>query len=334
MKVGLIGDRLTGKTTIFEAVSQQDTSVKAEPVYIKNIKVYDPKLETLSKMYNPTKTTYAELTLLDYNRSLDKGTELLGSPQLVSKYRELDSIVLVVGIIDSQDKVKKSIQSVIEELYLADTILIEAKVNRLKKGKFDKQELALYERLLQKLEALEPINEDEFNSTELKLLSSFQLLTLKNITVAINVTDNLVNENFNLDIPYKYMVLSAELEKEIAGLEGEDKKVFLREYNLDSPALDRLINMIYESMDLISFYTVGKDEVRAWTIKRNSDAVVAAGKIHSDIARGFIKASTVSYDDLLKAGSEDNAKKQGLLRDEGKEYIVQAGDIIHFKFNV
>lgn len=333
MKLALIGDRLTGKTTIFEAVSGVPVNI-SEAIHIRNIKVSDDKLTTLSQMYNPKKTTYAELELIDFNRALDSGNNPLGSPQLVSKYRELDGLVFVVGVIDDLNTINNKARAILEEIYLVDTMLIETKVERLKKGKHDKTELALYEKLLKRLENIEPIKISDFNDIELKLLASYQLLVLKNISFVINVDDSLISEKIDFKLPYTHMILSAEIEKEISKMEGNDRLEFLGEYGLKEPAIDRFLNMIYTAMDLISFYTVGKDEVRAWSIERGSNAVIAASKIHTDIARGFIRANTIGYDDFIKTGSEEEAKKQGLARDEGKDYIVVAGDIIHFKFNV
>ena len=197
--------------------------------------------------------------------------------------------------------------------------------------------MALYEELLAKLEANQVIDRASISKDHNRLLSAFQLFALKPLMLAINVTEDVLSSGKAKEIETEklpYMVLSAEIEKELSSLSGSERDEFLKGYGLLEPLSERFIRLVYETMDFISFYTVGEDEVRAWSITKGSNALCAAGKIHSDIERGFIRASTVHYDEFLKYGDENKAKLAGVVRSEGKEYIVKHGDIIHFKFNV
>jgi len=338
MKVGFIGKRSSGKSTLFEAVSGINVSQHgAGLINIAKVRVKDPSIDELSGIFKPKKTTYAEFDVMDYNRSMDASDSMLGSPGLVSKYRELDALVIVCGVVDNPDKVAAEINDIRSELNLLDAVILDAKIQRMKKGAYDKQEMALYEDLFQKLESNSLIDRTNITKDQLRWLSAFQLFALKPLMIAVNVTEDLLSaqklSSLNTEgLPY--MVLSAEIEKELSGLSGVERDEFLKEYGLNEPLSERFIRLVYQTMDFISFYTVGEDEVRAWSISKGSTALSAAGKIHSDIERGFIRASTIHYNEFIKYGDENKAKAAGVVRSEGKDYIVQHGDIIHFKFNV
>ncbi len=338
MKVGFIGKRSSGKTTLFEAVSGLNASQHAGGlINIAKVRVKDPSIDKLTEIFKPKKTTYAEFDMIDYNRSMDAGDSMLGSAGLVSKYRELDALVIVVGVVDDLSVVKNEINDVRVELNLLDAMILDAKIQRMKKGNYDKQEMAIYEELLTKLEANQVIDRASISKDHSRWLSAFQLFALKPLMLAINVTEDALSSGKVREIETEglpYMVLSAEIEKELSSLNGSERDEFLKGYGLSEPLSERFIRLVYETMNLISFYTVGEDEVRAWSITKESSALCAAGKIHSDIERGFIRASTVHYDEFLKYGDENKAKAAGVVRSEGKEYIVKHGDIIHFKFNV
>ncbi len=338
MKVGLIGKRSSGKTTLFEAVSGVNTAQHAGGlVNIAKVRVKDPSIDKLTEIFKPKKTTYAEFDMIDYNRAMDAGDAMLGSPGLISKCRELDALVLVSGVVEDVSSIKNDVNDIRVELNLLDAVILDAKIQRMKKGAYDKQEMALYEGLLAKLEANEVIDRNSITKDQNRWLSAFQLFALKPVMLAVNVTEELLSSGNikELSLPgVPHMVLSAEIEKELSALSGKERDEFLKEYGLLEPLSERFIRLVYETMDLISFYTVGEDEVRAWSITKGSSALCAAGKIHSDIERGFIRASTIHYDEFLKYGDENKAKAAGVVRSEGKEYIVQHGDIIHFKFNV
>jgi ribosome-binding ATPase len=339
MKVGFIGKRSSGKTSLFEAVSGLDTSnIQQGLVTISNIKVKDPNIDELNLIFNPKKKTYAEFDLVDYNRSHDASDAVLGSPSLISKYRELDAIALVIGVIEDKAFISSELEDLLNELNLCDVMILDAKIQRMKKGAYDKNELALYEEILNKLENNQTIERKSFTKEQLKLLSAFQLFCLKPMMLTINVSEELLSLGLNAsDIGFdrfKNIIISAELEKELNSLDDSAKADFLKDLGLSEGVSERFVAMLYDTVDLISFYTVGEDEVRAWSIVKGSTALVAAGKIHSDIERGFIRASTMSYEDFMKHKDEKKAQAAGVVRSEGKEYVVQAGDIIHFKFNV
>jgi len=339
MKVGLIGKRLSGKTTLFEALCGANPHIHAASALlnISKVRVKDQNIDTLSGIFKPEKTTYAEFDLLDYNRAHDASDAMLGSPALMAKYREIDALVLVVGVIDDKTKSSSELEDIMVELNLSDMMILDAKVQRMKKGAHDKQELALYEKLMTRLESNQPISYKDFSKDEMRLLSCFQLFCVKPVIAAINVTEDILNDSSDIQISRKgvsFLALSAEIEKELNSLSDDEKKDFLKDFNLSEGIADRFIKKLYECLDLISFYTVGEDEVRAWSMTRGESALHAAGKIHSDIERGFIKAAVVSFEDFMKYGDEKKAHAAGAVRTEGKEYIVLPGDIIHFKFNV
>ncbi|MFH1223521.1 MAG: DUF933 domain-containing protein [Pseudomonadota bacterium] len=337
MKLGLIGKRAGGKTLLFEAVSGLESVPQTGLVNVAKVRVKDPHIDKLSEIYKPKKTTYADFDVVDYNRAHDSSDATLGSANLVARYRELDAIVIVVGVIDDFSFISTELEDICVEMNISDTMILEAKIERMKKGSFDKNELHLYEGLLKKLENNEPVDRHSFSKDDMKYFSAFQLFALKPVMVAVNIMEDLLSSGAKVDLgKYKlpYILISAEVEKELNSLSEEEKNQYLKELGITEGITGRFVRMLYETMDLISFYTVGEDEVRAWSIPKNSTALIAAGKIHSDIERGFIKASTVSYDDFMKHGDEHKAKAAGVVRDEGKDYVVKNGDIIHFKFNV
>lgn len=339
MKVGLLGKRSSGKTTLLEALcgSKVNAGASSGLVNVSKVWVKDEHIDTLSGIFKPKKTTYADFDLIDYNRAHDASDAVLGSPALMAKYRELDALVLVAGVISDKEKASSEIDDIILELNLSDMMILEAKIQRMKKGTYDKQELALYEGILSKLELNQQMSYKDFTKDEMKYLSCFQLFCIKPVIVAVNVTEDLLPSSSDIKINKKgvsFLALSAEIEKELNSLGDAEKQDFLKDLNLDSGISDRFIKTLYECLDLISFYTVGEDEVRAWSITRGDTALSAAGKIHSDIERGFIKASVVSFEDFMKHGDEKKAHAAGAVKDEGKGYIVHPGDIIHFKFNV
>ena len=339
MKVGLIGKRSSGKTTLFEALCGTNSTANTASglVNISKVRVKDENIDALTAIFKPKKTTYAEFDLIDYNRAHDASDAVLGSPALIAKYREFDALVLVAGVIDDKSKASAELEDIILELNLSDMMILEAKIQRMKKGAYDKAELALYEKILAKLESNEPMNYKDFTKDEIRLLSCFQLFCIKPVIAAMNVTEDLMASASDIKINragVSFLALSAEIEKELNSLGKAERQEFLKDLNLSGGISDRFINTLYACLDLISFYTVGEDEVRAWSITRGDTALAAAGKIHSDIERGFIRASVMSYADFMKHGDEKKAQAAGVVRSEGKEYIVQTGEIIHFKFNV
>lgn len=333
MKIGIIGKRFSGKTTLFEAISEIKVHKEASIFNLASVKVKDKNIDELSFIYKPLKTTYAEFEIIDYNRNLDTSDAVLGSPNLISRYRELDSLIINLGVIEDFEFVKGELDDIINELFISDISMLETKIQRLKKGKFEKTEMDLYENLLALFESSKKPDINDLSKEQLKLLSTFQFFALKPWIISINVSEDLLNSNFDSKILYPYILISAEIEKEISFMSDQKEVIeFMKDFNIKESLRDRFILKLYETLNLISFYTVGSDEVRAWSIVNGSSAHKAAGKIHSDIERGFIKAETISYNDFIKY--RDEGKAMGVLRSEGKEYIVKAGDIINFKFNV
>jgi len=330
MKIGIIGKRLSGKTSIFESISSAIDFKENALVNLAVVKVPDANIDKLSQIYKPLKTTNAQFDIIDYKRSLDISDAILGSSNLIAKYRELDALLINIGVIDDFSFVDDELNDIVNELFLLDQMILESKILKIKKAKHDKKDIIFYEALLKNFEdKVKPIN---FTEQELKMLSTFGFFALKPWIFSINIDENLINKQY-INNNYPCILLSAKVELEIANIKDEeDKKSFMKDYNINESLKLRFIQKLYETLNLISFYTVGSDEVKAWSIYNQTSAKVAAGKIHSDLERGFIKAEVMAYNDFIDY--RDSIKSKGLLRSEGKDYIVKAGDIINFKFNV
>jgi GTP-binding protein YchF len=356
MKVALIGPPQSGKTELFAAVaaaqgSNVDLSRPDQP-HLAVVKVPDSRLDWLSDLYHPKKYTPAELEFLDLP-GLDLSDEVGRSRAraLWSAMRQSDMLVFVVRSFPSdavapyRNRVDplSDVGELLAEMIFAD---LDQVTNRLEKiqaslkkptAKRDEQlrEQALMERLRDALENERPISSAVENEAEDKLLRSFAFLSQKPMLVVVNCGEDQLAEP--LDEQYEgleRLKLSAKIEHEIAELEPDERAMFLEDLGIAEPARDRLIRACYSQLDLVSFLTAGEDEVRAWTIAKGTDAVTAAGEIHSDIARGFIRAETVAFDDLQANRDMKGAKAAGKIRLEGKTYVVQDGDIINFRFNV
>ena len=322
------------------------------------VPVPDERLEVLTKMYNSKKTTHAIVEFVDI-AGLVKGAskgEGLGN-KFLSHIREVDAICEVVRCfedtnivhVDGNINPSRDIETINLELIFADIETIDKKIDSAKKKiKADKkyeQELKLFEKIKNTLENGKSARTLEFNEEEQEILRDTYLLTLKPILYIANVSEEqlanpLKDENIRQVIEYaktenaEVIPLCVKIEEELASLNLEDKKEMLDALGLKESGLDKVIKASYNLLGLMSFLTAGEQEVRAWTIKKGTKAPAAAGKIHSDIERGFIKAEIVSYDDLIKEGSMNAAKDKGLVRSEGKDYIMQEGDIVLFRFNV
>ena len=322
------------------------------------VPVPDERLEVLTKMYNSKKTTHAIVEFVDI-AGLVKGAskgEGLGN-KFLSHIREVDAICEVVRCfedtnivhVDGNINPSRDIETINLELIFADIETIDKKIDSAKKKiKADKkyeQELKLFEKIKNTLENGKSARTLEFNEEEQEILRDTYLLTLKPILYIANVSEEqlanpLKDENIRQVIEYaktenaEVIPLCVKIEEELASLNLEDKKEMLDALGLKESGLDKVIKASYNLLGLMSFLTAGEQEVRAWTIKKGTKAPAAAGKIHSDIERGFIRAEIVSYNDLIKEGSMNAAKDKGLVRSEGKDYIMQEGDIVLFRFNV
>ncbi|MEK7210973.1 MAG: DUF933 domain-containing protein [Candidatus Binatota bacterium] len=346
MKIGLIGRRGSGKTTIFNMLTGLGAQVGGYPggdkgdIHLGVIKVPDQRIDRLSEIYQPKKTTYAEIRFTDFppNQANDN---LKASSELLTQMREVEAMALVLRDFGSEADPLKELNDLLSEMILADLFVVENRLVKLKKEKGKEQESLLLERCRKSLENEEGMRSLSLTPDEESLISGFGFLSRKPLLALFNTPDERAGQP--LSPAYEEglrlkgiqgMALAGKVEMEISQLNEADRELFLKEIGIEEPARARFIRASYLLLDLISFLTTGKDEVRAWTIKRGTTARKAAGKIHSDIERGFIRAEVVPYEDFIALGTEAKCREAGKLRLEGKDYVVQDGDIIHFRFNV
>lgn len=342
MKVGLIGHRGAGKTTIFNMLTGLRAQVGGfgkEEVHLGVIKVPDERIDRLSQIFKPKKTTYAEIRFTDFPPQTEDN--LKSNNALVMQMREVDAIALVLRDFESGGAPMRELADLLTEMILADLTVVENRRNRLKKEKARPQEEELLERCAKALENEQSLRTLNFSAEEENLLSGFGFLSRKPLLALFNQAEDKAGQP--LSPAYREelqrrdlegLALAGKVEMEIAQLEESDRAAFLKELGITEPARNRFIRASYHLLDLISFFTVGEDEVRAWTITQGTHARQAAGKIHSDIERGFIRAEVIAYADFIAHGSEAKCKEAGKLRLEGKDYIVKDADIIHFRFAV
>lgn len=364
MKLGIVGLPNVGKSTLFNSLTKAGAESANYPFCtidpnIGIVTVPDKRLQVLKELYNSEKIIPATIEFVDI-AGLVKGAskgEGLGN-QFLSNIREVDAIIHVVRCFEDTNIVhvegsvdpQRDIETINLELIFSDIEILERRIDKTAKGaKNDKvlaKELELLERLKLHLEEGKMAKNFPAEAEELKLISTYNLLTFKPVIYAANVKeedfadDGEGNEFVKTvkEIAAKenaeVFVISARIEQEIAELDEDEKKMFLEELGLEESGLEKLIRASYRLLGLISFLTAGPKEIRAWTIKAGTKAPQAAGKIHSDFERGFIRAETVNYDHLVQCGSYNGAREKGLVRLEGKEYVVQDGDVILFRFNV
>ena len=349
MKIGLVGFPGSGKTTVFNALTGLSavTGLAAQrgKTNLGVVKVPDPRVDELSALFRPKRTVYAEVQFVDVagggpaGRGLDAAT--------LAAMRDMDAMAQVVRAFDDlatggAPRPLGELADFEAEALLADTEVAERRLTRLRKGERGfAREAELLEQILAHLEGERPLRALALSEAEWAGFGGFAFLSRKPLMIVLNVPEAAAAAGLPSDVEafcrergMPAIALSAPVEAEIAQLPPEERGAFARELGFAEPAQDRFIREAYALLDLISFFTVGPDEVRAWTIRRGTAAQQAAGKIHSDIERGFIRAEVVEHGELLRLGNEARAREAGKLRLEGKEYVVQDGDVAHFRFNV
>ena len=355
MRLGIIGLPQSGKTTLFNALTRatQPTGATGKiEIHTAVVDVPDNRVEKLAEMFKPKKTIFAKVTYVDI-AGLDGSANKAGiSGALLNQLAQMDGFIQVVRVFADENvpHVQNSIDPIRDinnmdsEFVLNDLIQVERKLERLqeerKKGAgrdkgLIEREIILFDRLHETLSKEIPLRDIEIDSEEDKLLSGFGFLSRKPMLIVINLSEGQTAPQ--IDYPHQHSMVTAlqgKLEMDIAQLPPDEAEMFLAEYGIEEPSLNRMIRLSYELLGLLSFFTAGEDECRAWTVHKGATAPEAAGEIHTDLQKGFIRAEVVDYDDLMTLGSMHEAKTRGKLRVEGKEYIVKDGDVLNILFNV
>jgi len=355
MQIGIVGLPFTGKSTLFQTITKtllDPNELSKSETHLAMIKVPDIRLDKLTEMFNPKKKVNASIDVVDVV-GLQKGDS--GSTQFtgnfLGKVKTNDALVQVVRLFESETvphpdgsiNMMRDVNSFETEFILSDLAIVEKRIETIKKQILKtqdeelKRELPVLEKCYDILQNEKPLRDEDLDKDELHILKTYQLLSIKPMLVALNFGESQINDTekfmqelvkHNLGHNTKALSFFGQIEKEMSDLPEEDAKVFMQDYGITESALDKLIRESYDLLGLQSFFTVGEDECRAWTIKKGMTAQEAAGEIHTDFFKKFIRAEVVHYDDFIETGSFAKAKDLGKWRLEGKEYIVKDGDII------
>ena len=363
LTAGIVGLPNVGKSTLFNAITKKNILAANYPFAtidpnVGVVTVPDKRVEVLENMYVPDKvipTTYEFTDIAGLVKGASTG-EGLGN-KFLSHIRQVDAVVEVVRCFNDENIIHvdgtidpiRDIEVINVELVLSDLEIVMSRINKIgkkamtTKDKKDIKEIELLNKIKGALEKNIPVRKLGLSDDEKKMISSFNLITLKPIIYALNVDEENINtgndytkmvQEYAKDEGSETVIICAKLESELSELTDDEKEAFLNDLGIKESGLDQLIHKTYKLLGLATFFTVGSDEVRAWTFRKGMKAPECAGIIHSDFERGFIKAEVMSYDDLVEAGSELKVRENGKARIEGKEYLMQDGDICHFRFNV
>lgn len=323
--VGICGVPYSGKSTLFQALTRGGSEGGRANQAV--VDVPDPRLAVLAEMEKSRKVVPAKVRFVDVPGGL--------TAQGIGEYRQVDALCLVLSAYSADQNPAAELASLSADLLLADLASLDAALDKARKkakGSAEaKAEVSVLEGAYASLEGETPLREVELDDSALRLLKGFGLLTLKPWIVVANVAES---ATLPPGLPPEAIAISAALEAEVAGIDPAEAAELLAGFGVDEPGLARVISACYRALDLITFLTTGDDETRAWEVRRGASAPEAAGAIHSDLERGFIRAEVIGYDELVAAGSWDAAKAKGLLRVEGKEYVVAEGDVVHIRFAV
>jgi ribosome-binding ATPase len=358
MQIGLVGLQYSGKTTLFHTLAkghESDSAINPEKANISTVKVPDNRLDKLTSMFNPLKKVNATIEVYDIpGLKLAEDGKMKITSDFLNNVRNNDALFYVIRQFEDEsvshpegniDPVR-DIQFLETEFLFSDMAMLENRLEKIKKeilkskSEQPKKELPLIERCLHQTEKEYPIRLIDFDMAERKILSSYQFLTSKPLLIGINFDENSIDKvDEVIDVitkaldryPVKIIPFFGKIEFELSTMNDEDAKTFMEEYRIKDSALNKILRSSYELLGLHSFFTVGEDECRAWTIKKNSNAQEAAGAIHTDFFNKFIRAEVVHYDDFINYGSFAKCKESGSWRLEGKEYIVKDGDILNIR---
>ena len=348
MKVGLVGFARSGKTTIFNALTGMSAEVGSfetkRDAAIAVVKVPDHRVDALAEIVQPDRKKYAEVTFLDFPPSAERKAAL--DTRSLARMREVEALTQVVRAFDDPlapalaDPLR-ALRDFQSELILADMGVIEKRLERLRKERGKERERELLEKCQIVLEAEQPLRNETFLPEEEMLLSGFAFLSQKPLLIVYNRTE----EEMQAEMPQEVasyieeqgltaVPICGKVEMEIAELQEDERGLFLADLGVEESARERFIQYAYRMLNLMSFFTAGPLEARAWTIERGLPAIKAAGKIHSDIERGFIRAEVIAYEAYIEHGGEAGCRDVGKMRLEGKDYVMQDGDVVHFRFKV